>query len=328
MTGSNTPTVEEKTEWQQALQSFATANRFAASRGPLCVALVVNEQAKSIPHPIDPDTLLTGQGGQVRGLGKDAVMAILGKPQHGITRVLAEEGGRTSRGSIAKMRAYVAFINARRADGMHVDLEVAEDFWVEKVRDFFAGKPFVLKLDASWSVRAAVRQLLAQASSRERNSSGTKYVGTMMQHLVGAKLSVCLGDDIAVEHNSANASDQKPGRHGDFDIGDVAVHVTTSPSEALVRKCQENLAHEKRPLIITRPRGVTMAEGLLENAAISDRVDVIEFEQFIATNVFEIGKFRAKGRTETLLRIIDAYNDIIGDHESDPSLRIERTKTR
>ncbi|MGE4359435.1 MAG: DUF4928 family protein, partial [Lysobacteraceae bacterium] len=68
--------------------------------------------------------------------------------------------------------------------------------------------------------------------------------------------------------------------------------------------------------------------GLLENAAISDRVDVIEFEQFIATNVFEIGKFRAKGRTETLLRIIDAYNDIIGDHESDPSLRIERTKTR
>lgn len=49
----------------------------------------MNEQAKSIPHPIDPDTLLTGQGGQVRGLGKDAVMAILGKPQHGITRVLA-----------------------------------------------------------------------------------------------------------------------------------------------------------------------------------------------------------------------------------------------
>ncbi|HAI59718.1 MAG TPA: DUF4928 domain-containing protein [Xanthomonadaceae bacterium] len=322
----STPTAEAEAEWQKSLADFAKANSFTSSKGPLCVALVINETVKTLKHPIDPNSLLTDQGGQVLGLGRGAVQAILGRERHGITRVLAEEGGRTSRGSIARMRAYVEFINGRRDAGHHVDLESAEYFWVQKVRDFFAGKPFVLKLDTSWSVRAAVRQLLGQAFNRQKDSSGTRYVGTMMQHLVGAKLTVCLGDTETLQHNSANASDQRPGRHGDFDIGDVAVHVTTSPSEALIQKCQENLAHSKRPLIITLPRGVTMAEGLLDNAAISDRVDVIEFEQFVATNVFEIGQFRAEGRTETILRIIDTYNEIIEEHESDPSLRIEQAK--
>jgi hypothetical protein len=327
MTTSTLPP-DIEADWQKALEGFAKANSFTSSKGPLCVALVINDAAKGLRHPIDPNALLTEQGGQVLGLGKGAVQSILGRPRHGITRVLAEEGGRTSRGSIAKMRSYVDFINARREAELHVDLETAEDFWVQKVRDFFAGKPFVLKLDPSWSVRTAVRQLLDQAFNRQKNSSGTKYVGTMMQHLVGAKLTICLGNAGALEHNSANASDQKPGRHGDFDIGDVAVHVTTSPSEALIRKCEDNLAHGKRPLIITLPDRVTMAEGLLDNATISDRVDVIEFEQFVATNVFEIGQFRAEGRTETILRIIDTYNEIIEEHESDPSLRIEQAKSK
>lgn len=328
MTNSSDSPSSPEAAWQQALQGFARSNRFIGSKGPLCVALVVNEQAKALPFPIDADALLTDQRGQVLGLGKGAVQAVLRKPRHGITRVLAEEGGRTSRGSIAKMRAYVEFLNMRHADGLHYDLETAEDFWVQRVRDFFAGKPFALKLDASWSVRAAIHQLLAQAVNRQRDSSGTQYVGTMMQHLVGAKLTVCLPEGVDIKHHSANTSDQKPGRHGDFDVGDVAVHVTTSPSEALVRKCQENLGHGKRPLIITLSRGVTMAEGLLDNLAISDRVDVIEFEQFIATNVFEIGQFRAQGRNEAILRIIDAYNEIIAEHESDPSLRIEQSKAK
>ncbi|WP_409014985.1 DUF4928 family protein [Dyadobacter sp. CY345] len=37
------------------------------------------------------------------------------------------------------------------------------------------------------------------------------------------------------------ALDQENGRTGDFDIGDVTIHVTTRPSEALLYKCRENL---------------------------------------------------------------------------------------
>ena len=45
-----------------------------------------------------PKKLITEGGGQVLGLGKGAVQAVL--KRHGIDRVLASEGGRTSRGSL------------------------------------------------------------------------------------------------------------------------------------------------------------------------------------------------------------------------------------
>ena len=57
--------------------------------------------------PLDPDQLVTKSGGQVRGLGQSQVQKILAR--HGIERVLAAEGGRTSRGSLGNMRAYVRF---------------------------------------------------------------------------------------------------------------------------------------------------------------------------------------------------------------------------
>ncbi len=40
--------------------------------------------------PLDPDQLLTEGGGQVLGLGRSTVQAIL--ERHGVTRVLASEG--------------------------------------------------------------------------------------------------------------------------------------------------------------------------------------------------------------------------------------------
>jgi len=80
--------------------------------------------------PLDADALLTEGGGQVLGLGRGAVQAILNR--HGITRVLAAEGGRTSRGSIGNMRDYVAFLNTLARQGA-VDLDAVEDFWIARV---------------------------------------------------------------------------------------------------------------------------------------------------------------------------------------------------
>ncbi len=62
----------------------------------LCVALVITQHAKNMGLPLDPDKLITEGGGQVLGLGQGAVQAILNR--HQIKRVLASEGGRTSRG--------------------------------------------------------------------------------------------------------------------------------------------------------------------------------------------------------------------------------------
>jgi hypothetical protein len=95
-----------------------TADRAFRGKGPLSVALVITQHARKYGLPLDPEKLVTEGGGQVLGLGKGAVQAILKK--HGITRVLASEGGRTSRGSLNNMREYVAFLNGL---GKKVDLD-------------------------------------------------------------------------------------------------------------------------------------------------------------------------------------------------------------
>lgn len=126
------------------------------TKGPLCVMLVVSDIAKKRGLPLASEQLLTKAKGQVRGLSKSNVQSILKK--YGITRVLAEEGGRTSRGSIQNMTLYVDFLNGLHEAGL-MDFDAIMEYWVEKVRRFFAGKPFRLRYDAAKSLGAIVRDL-------------------------------------------------------------------------------------------------------------------------------------------------------------------------
>ena len=278
------------TDLAAALRDF-NKNRKFSRKGPLCVALVVTQHARK-GLPLNPDEMLTEAGGQVLGLGRGAVQAVLNR--HDITRILAAEGGRTSRGSISNMREYVAFLNSLAADGA-VDLDAVEAFWIERVHEFFSAKPFKIRLDASRSLRTLVRDMIAQAEERQRNTPGMQYAGAALQHLVGAKLDCALGVG-SFEHNSFSTSDAQTGRNGDFFIGDVAIHVTTAPGEAVIGRCRDNINDGHRPIIVTTARGLTVAEGLAENAGLGERIDIFEVEQFVALNLYELGKFAAEGR--------------------------------
>lgn len=304
-----------------ALKAFCAKHKFLR-KGPLCVALVITQHAKKQGLPLNPDNLLTEAGGQVLGLGKSAVQAVL--KRHDITKVLASEGGRTSRGSINNMREYVAFLNDL-ASTEDFDLEAIEAFWIDRVHEFFAGKPFKIKLDSSRSLRTLVRGVIAQAEERQRNSPGMQYAGAVLQHLVGAKLDCALGIG-AFDHNSFSTSDAQTGRAGDFFIGDVAFHVTTAPGEAVVERCRENINDGFRPIIVTTQRGLAAAEVLSENAGLGERIDVFEVEQFVALNLYELGKFAAEGRRVAVSDLVTRYNEIIEEHETDPSLMIEFRK--
>ena len=301
-----------------ALRDFNKERKFSR-KGPLCVALVITQHARKMGLPLDPDKLLTDAGGQVLGLGKGAVQAVLNR--HGITRVLAAEGGRTSRGSISNMREYVAFLNGQAAGGA-LDLDAVEAFWIERVHEFFSAKPFKIRLDASRSLRTLVRDVIAQAEERQRNTPGMQYAGAVLQHLVGAKLDCALGAG-NFEHNSFSTSDAQSGRNGDFFIGDVAIHVTTAPGEAVIGRCRDNIDNGHRPIIVTTARGLTVAEGLAENAGLGERIDVFEVEQFVALNLYELGKFAAEGRRVAVGDVVTRYNEIVEEVETDPSLKIE-----
>ncbi|MGD0737368.1 MAG: DUF4928 family protein [Terracidiphilus sp.] len=301
------------------LEEFALINRFRG-KGPLSVALVVTEQARSMTFPLDPEAFIADSGTQVAGLGVASVQAIL--KRRGILRILAKEGGRTSRGSVGKMRKYVGFLNDAAIVGQ-IDFNLVEQFWVQRVESFFAGQPFTVKLDPSKGLRAVVRDVLDQAIKRQHESQGVTYAGAVLQHLVGAKLDCALaGDGITLHHFSFTTSDSQTDRAGDFFLGDVAIHVTTSPGEAVIRRCQENLDSGLRPIIVTLQKGLTVAEGLAANAGIADRLDVFEIEQFVALNLYELGKFKATGRRTAVDELVERYNSIVNEIETDPSMQI------
>ena len=66
-----------------------------------------------------------------------------------------------------------------------------------------------------------------------------------------------------------------------------------------------------------------MAEGLASNQSLADRIDIFEIEQFVALNLYELGKFAATGRKTAVTDLVVRYNQIVDEIETDPSLRIE-----
>ncbi len=302
---------------ESLLAKFASENKIQG-KGPLSVVLVVTRKASEKTPPFSPDHFLTSQRGQVAGLGRAAVQAILS--DYGIQRVLAEEGGRTSRGSINKMKVYVDFLNDL-AKGNLLDFIVIEKWWIHRIQEYFGSKPFGLKVDPSKSIRSIVADLIEAAFARQRECPGLMVAGAVLQHLVGAKLETAL-PEVHMEHHGFSVADSPSGRKGDFLIGDTAIHVTTAPTEALIRKCCDNLAQNLRPLLITTQSGVGGAIALARNADVAERIDVLEIEQFVAANVYEWSAFQQSKRALNVHQLVEAYNRIIDECETDPSLRI------
>lgn len=306
------------TSLEKRLTEFRDANSLR-SKGQLAVMLHITRLAAENGLPIDPETLRTDREGQVKGLGKGRVQNIL--KGHGITRVLAEEGGRTSRGSLGNASDYAIFLNALHTEKMD-DLAAIEKWWIARVQDYFSSKPFTLKFDPSKSLRSIVSDLLAQAVKRQKDNPGTTYAGTVLQHLVGAKLDLILPEDKRVAHHGANVADCPTARAGDFVLDDVAIHVTTAPSEALIRKCKANIEVGLRPIIVTIAEGRAGIESIAKGFEIEGRIDVIEAEQFIATNILEWSQFTEKSQRIEVMRLISKYNEIVQRVETDPSLTI------
>lgn len=302
----------------EELKHFFDENQMG-SKGALCVGLVVTREAIERGLPIDFSTLLTENRGQVRILGKAPVQKILG--DHGIVRVLAEEGGRTNRGNMGLAERYLAFLNEAKCS--KEELVNIEEWWVERVRDFFAGKPLALKFDPSKSIRSIVRDLIEVAEKRQAQNRGGQIVGALLQHLVGAKLSLIVPQEMITQMHGAYVADAVSDREGDFSYGDAVIHVTSAPGEAVIRKCKKNIEDGFHPIIITTNKRVTVAEGLAESAGIVNRLEVWDIEQFLSMNLNERGLFCQDGRKDMAVRLVEAYNKIIDACETDPSLKIQ-----
>lgn len=301
------------------LETLAEKQKKFLNKGGLCVGLVVTKTAQDQGLPLAPESLRTDEGGQVAGLGKAAVQNILAT--YGITKVLAEEGGRTSRGSLGLMENYVTALNAAQEQTGAVDLEAAMDWWIEKVRQHFASEGPKFHFDTGKSVAANLADIFEQAAEIQKNSGGANFVGAMLQHLVGAKLDMVLGAGVAA-HHGFSVADHSTERQSDFEVSGVAIHVTTHPSEALIRKVAKNLQAGLKPVIVTLADGVEGAAYLLKNTEWKNRIDVIDATQFLTANVYERSLFKADACKATLATILARYNEIVAQCETDPVLHI------
>lgn len=287
-------------------------------KGGLCVALVVTKTAKVRGLPLNPELLKTEEGGQVAGLGKAAVQTILA--ENGVYKVLAEEGGRTSRGSLGLMGAYVECLNQLCQKGA-VPLDDILAWWLAKVRAHFASEGPKFHFDTGKSLRANIEDLLKQARELQAEAGGANYLGAMLQHLVGAKLDTVLGKGM-VQHYGSSVADRPTERKADFQIEAVAIHVTTTPSEALIGKCAANLQDGLKPVVITNEDGVSGAAYLLRNANLMDRVDVLDIGQFLTANIYERSMFKSDNCRLTFSGLLLRYNEIVAACERDPCLLI------
>ena len=179
----------------QKLEKF-TLEQGVNAKGPLCVVLVVTAKARKLTPPYSPEEFLTPKGGQVAELSRSRVQNILGN--YGISRILAEEGGRTSRGSISRMKAYLELLNDLNREAL-LEFSIIEEWWIEQVNAYFAAKPFKLKADPSKSLRRIISELIEAALVRQKECQGTMIVGAVMEHLVGAKLTISL-PTVKIEH--------------------------------------------------------------------------------------------------------------------------------
>jgi Domain of unknown function (DUF4928) len=183
-----------------------------------------------------------------------------------------------------------------------------------------------LRFDPCKSLRANINDLLDQASELQATAGGTNYVGAMLQHLVGAKLDIVLGKG-KLSHHGFSVADHSTDRNADFQMEGVTIHVTTHPTEALVRKCDNNIKAGLKPIIITLAEAVRPAAFILKTFELNDRVDVLDAAQFLTANVYERSLFKTADYKLTLGTLLGRYNEIVAECETDPSLIIRLPAT-
>lgn len=303
---------------EERLKTFQTENNIF-TKGPLSLVVQFTRLVQNKQFPLNPDDFQTGSKGQVAGLGGANLKKIL--KEHGITQLLSSEGGRTSRGSMGLMIKYVDFLNAWNAEE-YVDFSGVEAFWAEQVREYFRNQPFILTADTAKTIGSNLDELFEQAKKRQKQNPGTQYLGTVLQHLVAAKLCLIMPEG-SFEIHGASVADGPTDRNGDFVINSTIIHCTTMPGALLIEKCKANLRSGCHPVIITIFDRVHTALNLAEDAGLAGRVEVWDIQQFLSANIYEHSLFDEAKRNSTLSDIISRYNSIVLETETDPSLRIE-----
>lgn len=185
-------------------------------------------------------------------------------------------------------------------------------------------QPLRLKLDPALSVEAMIGRVLEEAQRRKWAAHSPNYVATVLHYLVGGILEMIFERRVFHSTHFLPFGKDHPGlRTGEFVINDSVLYVTDLCTEVLIEMCKANIAAKVAPAIVTRYERATVAHAFAEDARIQERVEVLALEQFLAAFILERSRFQPAQRNTTIIQLIDKYNSLIDEFESDPSLTIE-----
>lgn len=294
------------------------------TKGFIAVMLNVTDLASAAGYPLDPERFFTEGRGQVRNQRGSRPSQILEEWQ--LPFRFGTESGGTSRGSIGYCEDWVGILNQIFEAHGAVGHGHLMQFWVEKAEALFAHEPVAVRFEGKQTLRAFVRRLIEEVRKKERETTGVKALGAVLQHMVGAKLELVLGPGQVV-HHSVSQSDAQTGRAGDFAVGDYAIHVTTAPSEQLIRKCADNIRDGAKPIIVTLASKAAAADQLAQNFDLEDEIEIFEFEPFIVHNLVERALVSASKPRITVEQLVAAYNRIVDEQDPVNGVRISLAGT-
>jgi hypothetical protein len=288
------------------------------SAGFFAVMLNTTDMAASMSFPLKTANFLTGKSGQVAHQ-RTRPNKIL--KEWGIEPHFGTEQGGTSRGSIDYMQDNIAYLNHLYEANEPIYFLAAMAFWVKQTKLFFENKPVEVPFVPANTIRSFLRRLIEEIKKRERRVTGTKLLGLTLQHLVGAKLEMVLGEG-KVTHHHSNQSDLQYDRQGDFEIGTKVIHVTTAPTESLMEKCRANIQNKLQPVIVTLHQQAVAAESLAVTAELSDQIEVIEIESFMVHNLLEVSLQGSNTKKQSVENLIANYNRIARQYDGNSAVSI------
>lgn len=304
-------------DWYEAQRTDSGVNR-----NVMTVGLIMCEHMME-HFPLDEAKWFTGS--QVSLLSGPRINKILAR--HGEVRTLASEGGRTSRGSQELARSFEAAVNESSvADALAAAssqartnvVDLLQAAMVDRIRiDFFDRQRLQIEYRRHEPTSAVISQLLDAANRRGGNATGA-----VAQHVVGAALRLH-HPSVEIDNHSYTTADEQTGRVGDFVVGSAALHVTTAPGEALMKKCKANLALELFPIVLTLRERVAAAEGLAGNFDIAGSISVRDIVEFVADAVDISARYVRSQMATRLRELLETYNARVAAAESDPSLQVE-----
>lgn len=175
-------------------------------------------------------------------------------------------------------------------------------------------KPISFHFDPDFCNRNTIARILDAARVAGKEDA-------VAQHLVGATLAMRF-PDLPIHNESFTAGDVQTGREGDFQLGDMPVHVTMRPMAAVFGKCERNTQAALRPLLLVPDQYLATARGTADLQGLTG-LGVESIESFVALNCDELAKGSRDLQPAQLRQLLTLYNSRVNAVEADKSLMIE-----